>query len=499
MAKVLFINPVIRQNDKPRHIPYGLAQLVAIVAKEGHKVQVFDANAWRPTESEICEVLASDSWDVIAIGGLITTYGFIKKTVKLARQVSPTALIIAGGGFITPIPYEVMTFLSEIDVGVVGEAYNTLPVILNMVDGKSHDWSDVKGIIFRDKNGELHLNEQVNLLEDVDSLPFPAWHFFPLDIYFKNSSLLLSEEAMLARRHISVMASYGCPYRCKYCFHLGLSGELKTVECGGKKQIEISSYRKIRSHSPKYFVDLVKYAKERFGVDFVSVLDENFAALAKKKDWFDEFSDRWMKEGLQPACARDRQDHAPESCNGVHWGTTAHAGIVNGDMLKRFKILGCSHLDYGLESFSDEILKKISKGATVAQNEAALKMTIKAGIRPIPNQIIGFPDESFESIFLSIEAWERLGIQVYPFFATPYPGSEWYYSFKDKILEQYGGSLEAFFLDLGDATKITAVISGKFNAVELLGLRELMVNHDTKRIRDYERIWKGQNEGRRGV
>lgn len=493
MAKVLFINPVIRQNDNPKHIPYGLAQLVAIAVKRGHKVQVFDANAWRPTDREISDVLAADNWDVVATGGLITTYGFIKKTVNLARMVAPSSLIIAGGGFITPIPYEIMEFLPEVDIGALGEAYSTLPRILDMVDEKSYDWSDVKGIIYRAKDGELCLNEQADLLEDVDSLPYPAWYLFPLDIYFKNSSLLLSEEAMLAKKHIGLIASYGCPFKCKYCFHLGLSGELKTVNREGKRQVEISSHRKIRYHSPSYVVGLVKYAKEKFGVDFVSILDENFAALAKKRDWFDEFSDLWIKEGLQPACVKNKRDHSPESCDGVHWGTTAHAAVVNKDMLNRFKTLGCAHLDYGLESFSDEILKKIGKGATVAQNEAAIAMTVKSGIRPIPNQMIGFPDESFDTIFANIEAWDKLGINAYPFLATPYPGSEWYYTFKDKILEQYGGSLEAFLLDLGDATKITAVISKNFSAVELLGLRELMVARDIKRIKEYEVLKKGRS------
>jgi hypothetical protein len=86
-----------------------------------------------------------------------------------------------------------------------------------------------------------------------------------------------------------------------------------------------------------------------------------------------------------------------------------------------------------------------------------------------------------------------MGIQCVPFFATPYPGSEWYYTYKDRILEQYDGDLEAFLLDLGDATKITAVISENFTAVELLGLRELMVNRDLKRIAEYEQIWRDQH------
>lgn len=490
MVKVLFINPVIRQNDYPRHIPYGFAQLVAIAVKEGHMVQVFDANAWRPTQKEICEVIASDNWDVIATGGLITTYGFIKNIVKHARQIHKDALIVAGGGFITPIPYEIMSFLPEVDIGVIGEAYFTLPEILRRVDEKNSDWEEVKGIIFRNKEGGGHLNEEVALFKDVDTLPFPAWHLFPVDIYFKNSSLLLSEEAMLAKRHMGIIASYGCPFKCKYCFHLGLSGELKTSGVNGVRKIEISSYRYVRHHSPSYVVELIKYAKNEFGVDFVSFLDENFVALAKKSKWFEEFSYLWEKAGMKPKCITEKREHDPEHCDGIHWGTTAHPAVVNRDLLRHFRELGCSHLDYGLESFSDKILKSIGKGSNSKLNEDAVIMTMKAGIRPIPNQIIGFPEESFESIYANIIAWERLGIQAYPFLATPYPGSEWYYTFKDKILEQYDGDLEKFLLDLGDATKISAVISKNFNAVELLGLRELMVNRDVKRIKEYEQYKK---------
>jgi radical SAM superfamily enzyme YgiQ (UPF0313 family) len=464
-----------------------MSQLAAIAVKEGHMVQVFDTNAWRPTDKEICEVLASDEWDVIATGGLITTYGFIKKTVKFARKVCPKALIVAGGGFITPIPYEVMTFLPEIDLGVIGEGYITFPDILKRVDSGDSDWKSVDGIIFRD-NEELCLNRERTLLEDIDSLPYPAWHLFPVDIYFKNSSLLLSEEAMLSKRHIGLIASYGCPFKCKFCFHLGLSGELEISETDSGRQVSISKTRNIRCHSPEYMIELVKYARSKFGVDFISILDENFAYLAKKGEWFDKFSELWKKEGLQPECVSQGRAHDPESCKGIHWGTTAHAAVVDENVLRRFKEIGCAHLDYGLESFSDDILKSISKGSNVRLNERAVKLTVKAGIRPIPNQIIGFPDESFESIKANINAWEKLGIQAYPFLATPYPGSEWFYEYKDRILEQYNGNLETFLLELGDATKITAVISKNFNAVELLGLRELMVNRDLKRIEEYENI-----------
>lgn len=498
MAKVLFINPVIRQNERPTYVPYGMAQLVALALKAGHNVQVFDANAWRPTDAEMEEAIRADRWDAIVTGGLVTTYGYIKKIVGSARAIHKKALIVAGGGLLTPIPYDVMEFLPQVDVGIIGEGYVTLLELLKSLDSGLKDLRDIKGIIYRNSDRNLILNEGRPLIEDVDSLPFPAWHLFPLEKYFENSStILLSEEAMLAKRHIGIIASYGCPFQCKYCFHLGLSGELKVVKKDGRRDVEITRQRKIRNHSPRYIVEMVSYVKKSFGVDFISFMDENFVTLARNKVWMDEFTRLWKKAGLVPRCIKDGITHDPKKCKGMHWGTTAHSALVDLKLLKKLKQLGCAHLDYGLESFSDDILRSIGKGANAAQNERAVIDTMKAGIRPIPNQMIGFPDESFESIMANIEAWTRLGIRSFPFFATPYPGSEWYCTYKSEILKQYNNDLEAFLLDLGDATKITAVISKDFTAAELLGLRELMINLDMKRVQAHKKAKAVCFKGRR--
>jgi anaerobic magnesium-protoporphyrin IX monomethyl ester cyclase len=164
--------------------------------------------------------------------------------------------------------------------------------------------------------------------------------------------------------------------------------------------------------------------------------------------------------------------------------------MLNFEIFGIMRNAGCSHLVYGYESFSPHVMKTVGKGATPTTNIRSFYNTLNAGIRPIPNQIIGFPIEDFESIYQNMDAWKRLGIVVKPFFATPYPGSEWFTVYRDKILEQYDGDLERYLIDLGDATKITAVISHNFNAVELLGLRELMITFDYKRIREYEEYWR---------
>lgn len=496
LMKILFINPIIRQQDAPRFPPYGMAQLVALVLKEGYKLQVFDANAWRPSKEVLKKILLADEWDVILTGGLITTYNYIKSLVKVIKALKPNSKIVLGGGIITPIPYEIMTFLPEVDIGVIGEGYSTVLEILDALkEDSDNSLSYIKGIIFRDKTGELILTDHRELIQEdgLDNLPFPAFNLFPMDIYFKNSGILLSEAMMTSKAHIGLIASYGCPFKCKYCFHLGLSGELliNFNESCNKKEVIVTTNRYIRKHSPEYVIEMVAYFRKMFNIDFISFLDENFALLYRNSKWFGSFYDLWMMKGFQPLCRANNISHDTK-CSGIHWGTTCHAKLAEKEMLKTFYKMGCSHLDYGLESFDDDILKEINKKSTAEINVKAIKLTLEAGIRPIPNQIIGFPSESFKSIKTNIFYWKKLGIRSKPFLATPYPGSEWYFTYKNKILEQYDNNLESFLMSLGDAMDLTVVLSKNFNAVELLGIRELMVNYDIKRIEEYELYKKQQ-------
>jgi hypothetical protein len=73
-----------------------------------------------------------------------------------------------------------------------------------------------------------------------------------------------------------------------------------------------------------------------------------------------------------------------------------------------------------------------------------------------------------------------------PHFATAYPGSEWYYSYKSSIIKQYDGDLEAYIKDLGDATKITGTISHNFTGVELLGLQEIVSTRNLRLLDQFE-------------
>jgi anaerobic magnesium-protoporphyrin IX monomethyl ester cyclase len=491
--KILFVNPIVREEDVPRHIPYGLAILAEIARNEGHNVQVYDANAWRKSESVLEQVYRADKWDAICIGGLTTTYRFIRRACELAEKVSPDSKIIVGGGFFTSMPRDIMEWIPNIYIGVVGEAYITFPEVLSAIDGNNKEWDRFLGVVYRSHDGVIHVNKERPNISDLDSIPSPAWDLFPIEeIYFKNSSSLFSEEAYVSKRRIDINASYGCNLVCRYCWHLGTTGDMVTTgKSSSDRDVTFTYGRNIRYHSPDYIIKMVRHLKETYDIDQVNFLDENLMTMDSysKRTWLKEICQKWIEAGFQPDSRRLGVSHNSVKNNGIFWSGTSHASLHTPEILKLMYEAGCTHLVYGLESFDKKILKKLGKGSTVKKNEDSIGVCMESGIIPIPNIIIGFPEESFSSVKNTIKSLIKLGIHAKPHFATAYPGSEWYYKYKDSILEQYDNNLEEYILDLGDASKITATISHKFSAMDLLGLQEIVHSRDVRLLELSEKHW----------
>jgi anaerobic magnesium-protoporphyrin IX monomethyl ester cyclase len=502
--KILFVNPVVREEDVPRHVPYGMAILANIARDLGYSVQVYDANAWRKSDKILESVLKADSWDIICFGGLTTTYKYIKKISTYAARFSPSAKQILGGGVLTSMPRDIMSWLPSVDVGVIGEAYSTFPELLRFFSGELDiDIGDIKGIIYKSGNNLLMTDVRPNI-ENIDSIPWPAWDLFPLEeVYFKNSSSLFSEEAFESKRRIDINASYGCHLVCRYCWHLGTTGDMITTgESASDRDVAFTYGRNIRYHSPDYIIRMVKYLKEKYNVDQVTFLDENLMTVDvfSGRTWLKELCDKWIEAGLQPESRKNGDNNGQiVAGTGVFWSGTSHAALHNPEILSEMYRAGCTHLVYGLETFDKYVLKRLGKGSTPEKNESSVRICMESGIKPIPNIIIGFPEESFDSIRATIEALLRLGIHAKPHFATAYPGSEWYSKYKNAILDQYGGDLERYIMDLGDASSITASISEQFSPYELMGLQEIVYRRDLRLLDIAEKHWKKRTGGAKYV
>ena len=489
--KVLLINPPVRQQVAPGDIPFGLGIIAAIAEQEGHQVAFLDLNAHRVSLQEAAEEIAIDDYDVIGIGGLSSMFKDIQKILPVCRQIHPDALIVAGGGFVTYMPDTMMKLQPEIDIVVIGEGEETWKEILQK--RKSVDFSEVKGITYRNNKNEVIYTEPRPLIPDMDSIPYPAYHLIDLDIYSENYQLVNSKEAQDARRKLHIVTERGCPRQCTFCTHNGLSRWDQYVAVGKDKVREMDDefgFQQIaRFNSPKYVVDHMKFLHDKYDVDYIFIADENLTTNKKRTH---ELCDLIIKTGL---------------VNELKWGTSGDTATVTDDLVKHLKEAGCTFITFGGESGSDKVLKEdIQKGTTNQNNQDAVDILKRQGIEPIMTFMLGNPNEDISDICDTTAFFIKNNLLCDPFICTPYPGTRLFLDYEDMILEQFDerlsmvkefppgvvdkdtqarwklDALNKFLCSLDDADKLSAHVSQVFNHAELLGIKALMFSHDIPRL-----------------
>ena len=505
--KVLLVVPEIRLNDKPFEFPFWAGILASIVENKGGDVAILDLNALRmnygggfvPTEV-IKEELSAEKWDLIGVGGLTTTYNRLKQLVPLIRQVNPDSMLIAGGGWCSYNPDEILDLIPEINMICIGEGEETFSEVYDEIKNKTFDFEKVKGLCINN-SGDKKYTEPRALISNLDSVPVPHYDLFETDIYFKYSSYPYSRESFNSKRRASAVWERGCPRGCTFCSHNGMSridlqniygkgdrkkGELVVKEVDKKN----STFQQVaRWPTPEYAVNNVKLLKEKFDIDFITIEDENMTSNLK---WTKEFCNLYIKEGLNET---------------VKWGTLGDAPsvAVKPEILQVMKDAGCTYISFGFESASNKVLNEdIQKGQTRKHLETTINEIRKVGLRPLATFMIGNPNEDINDLMETLEFWLEFNIEVDPFICTPYVGSPIFYNHKDRVLEQYDerlkltknnpnisqktikkwklAALDRFMTECGDATAYTATVSKNFSISELFSIKRFMYTKDTKRL-----------------
>ena len=517
--------------------------MAAISDSYGFKTAIFDNNAFRLPIDAVRQTVKEDQWDIIGISGLITQTKAIKPIVKVCREEHPAAVIVGGGGFMSSMPFEMLRWLPDFDIGVIGEGYITWQEILEHVNDQN--WSKIKGLIYREgkkvklspmrpfiedyyyceehkqkhctfdealKNDYKCSTCKQSLINNLDEeIPFPAYEFSPIETYLMHSQIPYSAEAMHPNcRRLDVMSSYGCPYTCYFCFHPACSTEVYGKVFAGKPY---------RQHSPQYIVNLISHLRQQYCVNFISFLDENFAVNRK---WFFEFCSKLEESGLATL---------------IHWGIVSHTKTVDAELLQKGKDTGLSYISYGGEATSKKLLTQIGKGQTKETMTAAIEATQAAGVNPIMSFIVGHPNTTMDDLIEDCQFYIDNQVHVVPFFLTPYPATPIYRQYKDKIIEQWMTETEKAFLtdptpfkyavifakettetkglntpsqsqlqknlpmikekirdialerwvsNLDDATKFSVNLT-EFNDVELAGLRYFMSTWDVERLKKFKK------------
>ena len=510
--KVLFVVPEIRLDGYPTSFPFWAGILASIVMKKHGEVAILDLNALRMNfgghqvpKQVIIQEINSEKWDIVGIGGLTTTYARIKELASLIRKHSPNSLFVGGGGWSTYNPDEILDLVPELDLLVIGEGEETFSELYDEVNAATNDFEKVNGLCIRDGKN-IKFTSPRALIDDLNTIPYPAYDLFETEIYFRFSSAMpYSVEAVNSKRRASVVWERGCPRGCTFCSHNGMSridlqniyGEGDRAE--GEKLVRVSDKKNdtfqlpARWPTPEYAIDNIKLLKEKFDVDFITIVDENMTSNLK---WTKEFCKLFLDEGLIET---------------MKWGTLGDAPSVatKPELLKIMRDSGCSYISFGFESASDKVLQEdIQKGQTRAHLQKTVDTIKEVGMTPITTFMIGNPHEDINDLLETLDFWIQNNVTIDPFICTPYVGSPIFYDNKDFILQQYDpklkliddgkytlsddilkkmklDALDKFMKDCGDALQYTATVSQYFKIPELFALKQFMYKHDYKRMLEW--------------
>lgn len=387
--KVLFVFPNLNlatnlmpekatRYSKPDSPHYGIAQLAAVLLQNNAQVRVFDMRLGY-TFDDLTKEIDSYKPDLVGFTLIATRIKMCYAMIDRIKELYPQIYTVAGGTHVASFKQKVFRDCQGLDFAVKREGEATFVELLQILVKKEKRYFDIKGLMFIDQEGNFIETPDMDMLEDLDALPYPAYELFDLKNYYA-----------WQRGVVPIVTSRGCPFRCVFC------------------SINLTMGYKFRTRSAKSVVDELEYWHKKGKLKF-DINDDEFSFDRKRvEDICDMIVERGLKIELR-------------LFNGIR------VSDVYPEMLAKMKKAGFSAITYALESGSPKVLKNIKKAVTVEQALRAVEMTKAVGIETTCNFIIGHPGETYEDALMTLDVIkhvkaDKLNVNN----VVVYPGTELY-------------------------------------------------------------------------
>lgn len=373
--------------------PQGLAYVASVLLKNGHDVEIYSQDMHHYREEHLTEKLNKDKFDVVGVN-VIGGYYQYQKLLKISAAINNAKnrpFFIIGGHGPSPEP-EFFLRKTKADAVVMGEGEVTVIELLNALASKK-SLTDVLGVAFRSED-KVYVNERRDLIKDIDSVPFPAYHLFPVEYY----RLYRAPHAHNNDFVMSVLSGRGCTFECNFCYRID---------------------KGFRPRSNEGIIDEIRLLKRDFGITYIAFGDELLMSSVERTM---SLCEAFLKAGLN-----------------IHWECQGRLNYAKPEVLKIMKKAGCVFISYGIESMDDLVLKNMKKGLTTELIIKGIEATLKSGISPGFNIIFGNIGENKEILNKGVEFLLKYDDcaqlrTIRP--VTPYPGSElYYYAIKKGLLK----------------------------------------------------------------
>jgi anaerobic magnesium-protoporphyrin IX monomethyl ester cyclase len=352
--------------------PIYMAYMAAVLEQEGVECRIFDGPATGKTWDDLEGQLRQFQPDDFVIAVTHATLSQDVRAARLAKMTLPGIRVIARGEVFLTEDKTTLEQVREIDLVIRGESESAIGEL-----GRMTPLEEVLGITYRAGGDEIRRNPNRPVLDNLDSLPYPARHLL-------DNSLYISPES---RKPLTVIqANRGCPASCVFCPAWSFAG------------------KDVRVRSPENIIGEIRQCREQFGInDFYFNAD----TFTYHKDWTIALCKAIIDSGME-----------------IRWGCNSRVDTIDPQRLEWMKKAGCWVIGFGIESGSEESLKKMGKHTTLAMAEEAVRMTREAGIRVHTFFVFGFPWETRGHIEQTLAFARKLDPDFFDFnLATPLPGT----------------------------------------------------------------------------
>jgi anaerobic magnesium-protoporphyrin IX monomethyl ester cyclase len=366
--------------------PLGILQLAAYLRShlKNLEIRIVDQRAADCTVDEVVSRTAEFAPDIVGISCTTPNCETLGVLSSGIRRALPKALLMIGGAHASAFGAELMDTTSA-DCVVVGEGELTCEHILRIWQEGSRDFSAVPGLVWRSADGECVANPgPVPVIEDLDTLPFPAYDLIDLRSYWRLWSMSMLPPP---RRYISMFTSRGCPYRCIYCH-----------EIFGKR---------FRAQSPERIVAELEHYVRAYGIKEVEFFDDIFNLQGRRVI---EFSELVRRRNLRVS---------------LYFPNALRTDILTPEVADALADAGTRMSAFALESGSPRIQELICKRLNVPKYLDGVAMLAKRRVFTYGFVMFGFPTETEADMQMTVDALRQSKLHAaYAFVVTPYPKTE---------------------------------------------------------------------------
>jgi anaerobic magnesium-protoporphyrin IX monomethyl ester cyclase len=370
-------------------LPLSLLYIGSYLQSQGFSVKVIDQRVdanWKQTLKGSLE--HSPLWvGISSMTGLQIPNGLA--AAEIVREADRSIPIVWGGVHPSILPEQVLAN-PLVDIVAVGEGEATAAELSQLFkkEGRQADLSSVQGLVW--KKGREVVRNEPRAVVDMQELPPLDYDLVEIDRY------ILKEIG--GERSLQMTTSRGCPMKCGYCY-------LGTVPYG----------RRYRAESPERSVQAIENLKNRFPINAIHIIDDEFFIQIKRARAVCELLIEHKNDiRLRTNCRIDALDR------------------MDMETLGLIRRAGFTHIYLGVESGNDRVLEFIDKGITREQVIRVNHKLREAGITPKYSFMGGFPTESLREVKDTLDLMVQLvsenpdaqttPVQLY----TPYPGTPLY-------------------------------------------------------------------------